>query len=87
MDMQEFKGRLQYLYDRVVGSDKMVGVERVYFPGELEQICAKVSEQGILDRGVGLGRIRNDGWLLFFGVAIDGIGEGGRGYPLDQGRD
>lgn len=42
MDMSEFKARLQYLYDRVVGSDKMYGVERIYFPGELEQICAKV---------------------------------------------
>jgi hypothetical protein len=42
MDMSEFKARLQYLYDRVVGSDKMHGVERIYFPGELEQICAKV---------------------------------------------
>ena len=43
MDMSEFKCRLQYLYDRVVGSEKMAGVDRVYFPGELEQICAKVS--------------------------------------------
>jgi len=43
MDMSEFKSRLQYLYDRVVGSEKMAGVDRVYFPGELEQICAKVS--------------------------------------------
>jgi LDH2 family malate/lactate/ureidoglycolate dehydrogenase len=42
MDMSEFKARLQYLYDRVAGSDKMHGVERIYFPGELEQICAKV---------------------------------------------
>ena len=44
MDMSEFKARLQYLYDRVVGSDKMHGVERIYFPGELEQICAKKRE-------------------------------------------
>ena len=42
MEMSEFKARLRYLYDRVVGSDKMPGVERIYFPGELEQECAKV---------------------------------------------
>jgi hypothetical protein len=48
MDMSEFKNRLQYLYDRVVGSEKMAGVDRVYFPGELEQICAKVSTEGSL---------------------------------------
>lgn len=43
MEMGEFKARMQHLYDRVVGSDKMPGVERIYFPGELEQECAKVS--------------------------------------------
>ena len=48
MDMSEFKSRLQYLYDRVVGSEKMVGVDLVYFPGELEQICAKVSAGRVL---------------------------------------
>jgi len=37
MDLKEFKERMQYLYDRVTGSEKMVGVERIYFPGEIEQ--------------------------------------------------
>lgn len=32
----EFRGRMKYLYERVVGSDKMGGVERIYFPGEIE---------------------------------------------------
>ena len=52
MDMSEFKNRLQYLYDQVVGSEKMAGVDRVYFPGELEQICAKVSARRGLDVGL-----------------------------------
>ena len=47
MEMSEFKARLQYLYDRVVRSDKMPGVERIYFPGELEQECAKVGFAGL----------------------------------------
>ncbi|PGH17272.1 hypothetical protein AJ80_04914 [Polytolypa hystricis UAMH7299] len=36
MDMEEFKKRLEVLYQRVVGSEKVEGVERVYFPGEIE---------------------------------------------------
>ncbi|UNI13927.1 hypothetical protein JDV02_000618 [Purpureocillium takamizusanense] len=38
MDLDEFRERMQYLYDRVVGSDKAAGVERIYFPGEIEQL-------------------------------------------------
>ncbi|KAF9883614.1 hypothetical protein FE257_003121 [Aspergillus nanangensis] len=38
MELDEFKQRMDYLYQRVVGSDKMAGVERVYYPGEIEQI-------------------------------------------------
>lgn len=33
---EEFKDRMKYLYDRVVGSEKMAGVDRIYFPGEVE---------------------------------------------------
>lgn len=29
---------MDYLYQRVVGSEKMAGVDRIYFPGEIEQI-------------------------------------------------
>jgi LDH2 family malate/lactate/ureidoglycolate dehydrogenase len=32
----EFKDRMKTMYDRVVGADKMEGVDRIYFPGELE---------------------------------------------------
>ncbi|KAH6673148.1 putative malate/L-lactate dehydrogenase [Halenospora varia] len=34
---EEFKERMSVLYDRVVGSKKMEGVDRIYFPGEIEQ--------------------------------------------------
>ena len=35
---EEFRERMDYLYRRVVGSDKMHGVDRIYFPGEIEQL-------------------------------------------------
>ena len=35
---EDFRERMEYLYQRVVGSDKMVGVDRIYFPGEIEQL-------------------------------------------------
>lgn len=38
MNLEDFKGRMDYLYQRVVGSEKMANVERIYFPGEMEQI-------------------------------------------------
>jgi LDH2 family malate/lactate/ureidoglycolate dehydrogenase len=38
MSLEEFKERMDYLYQRVVKSEKMVGVERIYFPGEIEHI-------------------------------------------------
>ncbi|KAJ5279146.1 Malate/L-lactate dehydrogenase [Penicillium angulare] len=38
MDLEDFKSRMDYLYQRVVGSDKMGGIDRIYFPGEIEQI-------------------------------------------------
>ncbi|KAJ5901716.1 hypothetical protein N7495_002244 [Penicillium taxi] len=36
MSMEEFKGRMDYLYKRVVESERMAEVERIYFPGEIE---------------------------------------------------
>lgn len=39
LDLNEFRERMDYLYQRVVGSDKAAGVDRIYFPGELEQIA------------------------------------------------
>lgn len=38
MSMEDFKERMEYLYQRIVGSDKMAGVDRIYMPGELEQL-------------------------------------------------
>ncbi|KAF1950085.1 malate/L-lactate dehydrogenase-like protein [Byssothecium circinans] len=38
MSIEQFKKRMDYLYERVVGSEKMDGVERIYFPGEIEQL-------------------------------------------------
>lgn len=42
MDLEEFKGRMDFLYQRVVGCERMEGVERIYFPGEIEQITEEV---------------------------------------------
>jgi len=38
MTIEDFKARMDYLYRRVIGSQKMAGVDRIYFPGELEQL-------------------------------------------------
>ncbi|KAG8424333.1 hypothetical protein J3458_001135 [Metarhizium acridum] len=37
MSLDEFRGRMKYLYERVVGAEKAAGVDRIYFPGEIEQ--------------------------------------------------
>ncbi|OJJ04290.1 hypothetical protein ASPVEDRAFT_135222 [Aspergillus versicolor CBS 583.65] len=48
VSLDEFKERMDYLYQRVVGSDKMEGVDRIYYPGEIEQIMReKRLEEGI----------------------------------------
>ncbi|KAF2642125.1 malate/L-lactate dehydrogenase-like protein [Massarina eburnea CBS 473.64] len=36
MSIDQFKERMDYLYERVVGTERMDGVERIYFPGEIE---------------------------------------------------
>ena len=41
----EFRERMRYLYDRVVGSEKAAGVERIYFPGEIEQLTQAEREK------------------------------------------
>jgi LDH2 family malate/lactate/ureidoglycolate dehydrogenase len=38
LSLEDFRERIQYLYNRVVTSEKAAGVERIYFPGELEQL-------------------------------------------------
>ena len=45
MSLDEFRDRMQYLYERVVGSDKMEGVDRIYFPGEIEQLAQAEREK------------------------------------------
>lgn len=38
MSLEDFKDRMDYLHQRVVGSEKRQGVDRIYFPGEIEQL-------------------------------------------------
>ncbi|CAO2649632.1 Nn.00g070170.m01.CDS01 [Neocucurbitaria sp. VM-36] len=45
MGLDEFRDRMQYLYDKVVGAEKAAGVERIYFPGELEQLQQQERER------------------------------------------
>lgn len=45
MSLGDFRERMQYLYDRVVGSDRAAGVERIYFPGEIEQLTQAERER------------------------------------------
>ncbi|GAB0135783.1 hypothetical protein EsDP_00004108 [Epichloe bromicola] len=41
MDLEEFRDRMRYLYERVVGAEKAAGVDRIYFPGEMEQLTER----------------------------------------------
>lgn len=50
MTMDEFKERMDYLYRRVVDSEKAEGVDRIYFPGEIEMI----TEEQRLSQGIPL---------------------------------
>jgi LDH2 family malate/lactate/ureidoglycolate dehydrogenase len=45
MSIEDFKGRMDYLYQRVVTSDKMKDVDRIYFPGEIEQLTREKREK------------------------------------------
>ncbi|EMC95072.1 hypothetical protein BAUCODRAFT_35063 [Baudoinia panamericana UAMH 10762] len=38
MSLDDFKQRMDYLYQRCVGCEKMAGVDRIFFPGEIEQL-------------------------------------------------
>jgi LDH2 family malate/lactate/ureidoglycolate dehydrogenase len=38
MSLDNFKKRMDYLYQRVVEAEKIDGVDRIYFPGEIEQL-------------------------------------------------
>ncbi|KAK8230760.1 putative malate/L-lactate dehydrogenase [Phyllosticta capitalensis] len=45
MSLEDFKERMDYLYQRVVGCEKMAGVERIFFPGEIEQLTQEERQQ------------------------------------------
>ncbi|XDG08403.1 hypothetical protein ABKA04_008018 [Annulohypoxylon sp. FPYF3050] len=45
MSLDDFRKRMDFLYQKVVGSDKAAGVERIYFPGEIEQITQEEREK------------------------------------------
>ncbi|KAI1328982.1 Malate/L-lactate dehydrogenase [Xylariaceae sp. FL0255] len=45
MSLKDFRERMDYLYQRVVGSDKAAGVDRIYFPGEIEQLTQQEREK------------------------------------------
>lgn len=38
MSLDEFKARMDYLYQKVVSAEKLPDVERIYYPGEIEQL-------------------------------------------------
>jgi len=44
LSVDEFKERMDYLYQRVVDSERRPGVDRIYFPGEIEQITQESRE-------------------------------------------
>ncbi|KAK1572767.1 malate/L-lactate dehydrogenase [Colletotrichum navitas] len=44
MSLDAFRERMDYLYQRVVGSEKAMDVERIYFPGEIEQLTQQERE-------------------------------------------
>ncbi|KAI0456367.1 Malate/L-lactate dehydrogenase [Xylaria acuta] len=45
MSLEDFRGRMDYLYQRVVGTDKAAGVDQIYFPGEIEQLRKEEREK------------------------------------------
>lgn len=45
MSIEDFKERMDYLVKRVQDSDKMQGVDRIYFPGEIEQLMQEKRER------------------------------------------
>ncbi|KAI5917159.1 Malate/L-lactate dehydrogenase [Camillea tinctor] len=45
MSLDEFRERMDYLHQRVVNSDKAAGVDRIYFPGEIEQLLQEERER------------------------------------------
>ncbi|KAI0405903.1 Malate/L-lactate dehydrogenase [Xylaria palmicola] len=45
LSLEDFRERMDYLYQRVTGADKAAGVDRIYFPGEIEQLTQEEREK------------------------------------------
>lgn len=45
MTLDEFKARMDTLYQKVVGSRRMDGCDRIYYPGEIELLCQQAREK------------------------------------------
>lgn len=45
MSLDDFRDRMDHLYQRVVTSTKAAGVDRIYFPGEIEHEAQKTREE------------------------------------------
>ncbi|KAF4580861.1 alcohol dehydrogenase [Ophiocordyceps camponoti-floridani] len=45
MPLDEFRDRMRILYERVVGAEPVPGLDRVYFPGEREQLMQRERER------------------------------------------
>jgi LDH2 family malate/lactate/ureidoglycolate dehydrogenase len=46
VSLDDFRQRMDYLYQRVTQSEKMAGVDRIYFPGEMEQLTEEGRRTG-----------------------------------------
>jgi LDH2 family malate/lactate/ureidoglycolate dehydrogenase len=65
MSLEDFKERMDYLYQRVVGCEKMAGVDRIYYPGEVEQITReKRLEEGIPFTGSEIEKLNQEAELV-----------------------
>ncbi|KAI1392727.1 putative malate/L-lactate dehydrogenase [Hypoxylon trugodes] len=45
MSLNDFRERMDFLYRRIVDSEKAAGVDRIYFPGEIEQLTEEEREK------------------------------------------
>ncbi|PFH63192.1 hypothetical protein XA68_16631 [Ophiocordyceps unilateralis] len=45
MPLKEFRDRMRYLHESVVGAERAPGVDRIYFPGEIEQLTQRERER------------------------------------------
>lgn len=59
--IEEFKERMDYLYQQVVNSEKRPDVDRIYFPGEIEQLTQEKREaEGIPFAGAEVETLNNE---------------------------